>query len=154
MRAGNQVVFDEQGMYIEGQGHWGKDLRHRRWRDVHGEDVGQQEGGFLAAGERAGESTWIHKWEWRLTSLRRKTLSSLTKKTHDQKIEVQVKKKVSKQDEKTKVKKAGEPKSLVPVLCEGTGTQHESSQKPGHQQGQVQRGTDDEHGLLLYAPGG
>ena len=32
------------------------------------------------------------------------------KKTHDQKIEVLVKKKVSKQDEKTKVKKAGEPK--------------------------------------------
>ena len=41
----------------------------------------------------------------------RKTLSSSTTKTHDQKIEVQKKKKkVSKQDEKTKVKKAGEPK--------------------------------------------
>ena len=45
-----------------------------------------------------------------MTSLRRKTLSSSTTKTHDQKIEVQVKKKVSKQVEKTKVKKAGEPK--------------------------------------------
>ena len=44
-----------------------------------------------------------------MASLRRKTPSSSTKKTHDQKIEVQVKKKVSKQDEKTKVKKAGEP---------------------------------------------
>ena len=27
-----------------GHGHWGKDLGHRRWQDVHGEDVGQQEG--------------------------------------------------------------------------------------------------------------
>ena len=45
-----------------------------------------------------------------LTSLRRKTLSSSTTKAHDQKIEVQVKKTVSKQDEKTEVKKAGEPK--------------------------------------------
>ena len=50
------------------------------------------------------------RWEWRLTSLRRKTLSSSTNKTHDQKIGVQVKKKVSKQDEKMKGKKAGEPK--------------------------------------------
>ena len=43
---------------------------------------------------------------------------------------------------------------LGPVLREGTRTQHESSQKPGHQQGQVQRCTDDAHGLLLYEPGG
>ena len=42
--------------------------------------------------------------------------------------------------------------SLAPVLCEGTRTQHESSQEPGHQQGQVQRGTEDEHGLLLHEP--
>ena len=55
MRAGNRVVFDEEETYIEDK--VTGDLGHRRWRDVHGEDVGQQEGGFLEAGERAGEST-------------------------------------------------------------------------------------------------
>ena len=42
----------------------------------------------------------------------------------------------------------------MPVLCEGTRTQHESSQEAGHQQGQVQRGSEDEHVLLRYEPGG
>ena len=46
------TVFDEEETKIED-----KITGHRRWRDVHGEDVGQQEGGFLEAGERAGEST-------------------------------------------------------------------------------------------------
>ena len=48
------MLFDEEETYIED---WGKDLGHRRWRNVHDEDVGHQEGGFLAAGERAVEST-------------------------------------------------------------------------------------------------
>ena len=50
------------------------------------------------------------RWEWRLINLRRKTLSSASTKTHAQKIEVKMKKRVSKHDEKTIVKQAGEPK--------------------------------------------
>ena len=43
-----------------------------------------------------------------MTNLKRKKISSLTTKTHDQKIKVQVRKKMSKQAEKTKVKKVGD----------------------------------------------
>ena len=57
--------------------------------------MGQQEGGFSEAGERAGEREDAFKFD---------------EEDHDQKIEVQVKKKVSKQEEKTKVNMAGEPK--------------------------------------------
>ena len=45
-------------------------------------------------------------------------------------------------------------KVWCPYCVKGTRTQHESSQKPGHQKGQVQRGTEDEHGPLLSEPGG
>ena len=38
----------------------------------------------------------------------------------------------------------------MPVLCEGARTQHESYQKPGHQQGRVQRGTKDKYGPLHF----
>ena len=65
--------------------------------------MGQQEGGFLEATERAGESTGSIRPE--VNKLEEEDAF----KIHDQKIEVQKKMKVSKQDEKTKVKKAGEP---------------------------------------------
>ena len=50
--------------------------------------------------------------------------------------------------------KVSDRSELGAVLCEGTRTQHESSQEPGHQQGQVQLGTEDEHELLVCEPGG
>ena len=102
------MVFDEEGTFIEDK--------------VTGEKIwATDNGGMLMVQMLVKRRVVLRdelekardpqgRWEWRLTSLMRKTLSRSTTKTHDQKIEVQVKKKMSKQDEKTKVKKAGEPK--------------------------------------------
>ena len=52
-------MFDEEETYI---------LGHKRWRDVHGEDVGQQNGGFFRGRRTSWGKHGTHKVDWSIRS--------------------------------------------------------------------------------------